>query len=414
MRLAQGWVKMPVPMLRALLAGVGGVQGVILTAVLEESWFAPMLERHQPEHVPRPSPCLLSLAKLSRRTGIGASTLSTAKRLLIERRYLIEHPDGGLELNADFTEWKARPKEQAKQWESLIDYFSAAATFVGACRTGLREPLTRSGSPGKADGRLEHRKPRRYEPPPESSRQRDDLAGKSSRQRDDSRLPSYRKKISEEREVENSRPLAQEAFDDKEPEEPFHAKPTSIGPPSFRRQAAGKDGSLDGDVVPDEQLLERIRLFVDRFYAGNALIHANIRLFKRQVPTAWFLKALKRLVAQGKHDRATWAYVWTIINDWFDVGVTRGPEDDFGDDMRRLKPSERKAVPAAPGKPVDNPPSATIIRISDEQRRWAQAAYAAMESPPPEPLPEGEGPLFDIERRLKRLGKFGGGTANAR
>jgi hypothetical protein len=451
MRLSRGWVKMSVSMLRAVLAAVGDVQGIILGAVLEEAWFSPLLEHRDGAPAPMPQPCLLSLTALSKRTGVGVSTLSTAKRRLVERGLLVEHPDGRLEPNADYAQWAAH----GKHWDQLVEYFDAGKYFVGATRNGQRQPPTRRGTLGRRDGRLSHKKQRGYVSPldrPKSSRQREENSEQSSRwreenssrqrentavipsrRREDSGPTSYREDNSEEGKLDARTPGTASnriqigsavAPPDAEPfEAPPEADPgpreapTPQGPPSRRRQMEdGYGGCLPGKNEPDQAVLKQALAFCEEWFPARDDFPRGLMLCRRQYPTAWLFKVLRRIVAKGNHERCSWRLAAHILDEWLSVGSPdAGPEDALDERMNKIPPSQRKPAPAAPGKPRDNPPYLDVLPMTPdhlrrlEEIRAAERARAAAEpQAPAQPL---SNPLEEIARMIERKKLAGGGHA---
>lgn len=163
----------------------------------------------------------------------------------------------------------------------------------------------------------------------------------------------------EEKEIQAAAAPARPREESLEPFEPGPAEaavPEPQGPPSRRQEAQQRIDCYPGDVEPEEPVLDEIQAFLDRWFPMRDDFAQQVRLRKRQHPTRDILKALRRVVAKGLHERCGWGLIQRILDDWLRAGgPDRGLEDDRDADMKPLPPSQRKGGYAQPGRPAESP-----------------------------------------------------------
>ncbi|MDR3638676.1 MAG: hypothetical protein P4L84_33025 [Isosphaeraceae bacterium] len=227
----------------------------------------------------------------------------------------------------------------------------------------------------------------------------------------------HRERIEDfEQKVEsNSRTPAREKSPDQELE-PFEsgpetsAPPTVQGPPSRRQQMENELGCLPGDDEPDEAILAETRAFCDRWFPMRDDFQTGIRLHRRQYPSAWMLKALRRIVAKGSHERCGWGLARKILIDWRTAGSPdRGPENELDGEMRPIPRSQRTDAPAKPGGTVDRPAYLAPAKLSPEQqalierlRIQDEARERELQERAEQAFAEGFDPLAEIQRTIQR------------
>jgi hypothetical protein len=137
-------------------------------------------------------------------------------------------------------------------------------------------------------------------------------------------------------------------------------------------------GRLPGDHEPDGAILERLYERVFQWSTRPDEIRSKVHMHARQYPSAWFLKAAKRLKLRAK-GQVTWGLMSSVLVDWHIAGAADpGPEDLYDDDLKLL-PASASQRAASAFRPRSPAPAALPPRsqMSDADRARARERAAA-------------------------------------
>ena len=131
--LENGWIRIAPDVLRALLWGVGGNQGLVLAEVIELTWGAAWWTRaSRGGEKPDSEPAKINIAKLGRSSGVWPSVLSAAKSKLIASGILTAHADGRVEPSKRYDRWRCCEGDPLK-----VAHFRAGTESMDLCRANF-------------------------------------------------------------------------------------------------------------------------------------------------------------------------------------------------------------------------------------------------------------------------------------
>jgi hypothetical protein len=151
------------------------------------------------------------------------------------------------------------------------------------------------------------------------------------------------------------------------------------GAPTMRQQAAAAAVIPRGSVVPDAARLRELAGRIDQWYPCRDDLKLEIDRHQTRIPTEVMFRAVKRCVLKG-FDNPYWGLVLTMARQIESNPRARGLEDQYDDDLRPLRYSERtprdRGAAAAPPRPAEPPPTPRGYEVTDADRVAYQAARA--------------------------------------